>query len=112
MKIVIFEIEPWESAAFEGLERDQELVLEHGRLDAESAANYADADIISTFIYSALDRQVLARFAKLKLVATRSTGFDHIDLDHCAERGVKVANVPSYGETHGGRACLRVAAGA
>lgn len=34
----------------------------------------------------------------MKLIATRSTGVDHIDLESCAEQGIQVANVPSYGE--------------
>jgi len=34
----------------------------------------------------------------LKFIATRSTGFDHIDLDACLKRGIVVSNVPSYGE--------------
>ena len=32
------------------------------------------------------------------LIATRSTGCDHIDLDVCDKRGVGVANVGNYGE--------------
>ena len=35
---------------------------------------------------------------RLKMVATRSTGYDHIDLKAARRRGIAVANVPSYGE--------------
>jgi D-lactate dehydrogenase len=35
---------------------------------------------------------------KLRLIATRSTGFDHIDLDYCRQAGVTVCNVPDYGD--------------
>jgi D-lactate dehydrogenase len=34
----------------------------------------------------------------LKLITTRSTGFDHIDLEKCKKQGITVCNVPSYGE--------------
>lgn len=34
----------------------------------------------------------------LKLITTRSTGFDHIDLTECRRRGILIANVPHYGE--------------
>jgi D-lactate dehydrogenase len=98
MKIVIFEIEPWERQAFEGLEGEHELVYESGQMNATMAERYADADIISTFIHSKLDGDVLRKFSKLKLIATRSTGFDHIDLDTCAEKDITVANVPTYGD--------------
>jgi len=40
----------------------------------------------------------LKRFPHLKFIATRSTGFDHIDLAAAKAHGVTVANVPSYGE--------------
>lgn len=98
MKIVIFEIEPWERDAFEDLQRDHEIVFESRRLSAETADDHADAEIISTFVYSSLDAEVLSKLPKLKLIATRSTGFDHIHLETCAERDIKVANVPTYGE--------------
>lgn len=41
---------------------------------------------------------MLERFANLKLIATRSMGFDHIAIDQCNEQDVKVVNVPTYGE--------------
>ena len=40
---------------------------------------------------------VFDKYPKLKLIATRSTGFDHIDLAEAKVRGVAVASVPSYG---------------
>jgi D-lactate dehydrogenase len=57
-----------------------------------------DADIVSVFIMSRLSAEVVAAFPRLQLVATRSTGFDHVDLAACRERGVLVSNVPFYGE--------------
>ena len=32
------------------------------------------------------------------MIATRSTGYDHIDLDYCRDKGIKICNVPEYGE--------------
>jgi D-lactate dehydrogenase len=98
MKIVIFETEPRESAAFENLKRGHELVLTEERLRADNVAQFADADVVSVFIYSKLGRDVLKKLPALKLIATRSTGYDHIDTRFCAERGVLLSNVPSYGE--------------
>jgi len=98
MKIVIFQIEPWGRQAFEGPEGEHEFVYESGQMNATMAARYVDADIIPMFIHSKLDGGVLRKFSKLKLVATRSTGFDHIELDTRAEKDIKVANVPTYGD--------------
>ncbi len=97
MKIAVYEVEDWERECFEPLRQDHEVAFEPGQLDAETAAEHSDAEIISAFIYSDLSRQVLETFKDLKFIATRSTGFDHIDMDTCDERGIKVANVPSYG---------------
>lgn len=97
MKLAIFEVEEWERQAFAELEKDHELVYSQDRLDTENAGTVADADVVSVFIYSRLDRTLLEGLEKLKLVATRSTGFDHVDLGYCREHGIRVANVPSYG---------------
>ncbi|MBL7053732.1 hydroxyacid dehydrogenase [Patescibacteria group bacterium] len=57
-----------------------------------------DTDILAVFIYSKIDKKVLDALPKLKLITTMSTGFDHIDLVECKKRGIKVCNVPVYGE--------------
>jgi len=56
-----------------------------------------DAEILSVFIYSDLDATLLRRLPQLKMIATRSTGYDQIDMSFCRERGIIVCNVPSYG---------------
>ena len=38
------------------------------------------------------------KIPKLKLIATRSTGFDHIDLEYCKKKSIAICNVPHYGE--------------
>lgn len=57
-----------------------------------------DADIVSVFIYSILDKKNIAALPKLKLIATRSTGFNHVDLKAASSRNISVCNVPFYGE--------------
>lgn len=98
MKIVVFEAEPREAALFEALRDEHELNLVDIPLRAANAAQYADADVVATFIYSALDKAILQQLPSLKLIATRSTGYDHIDTEYCAAHGIVVSNVPSYGE--------------
>lgn len=98
MKMVIFEVEPRDAPAFERLKAQNEVVLVEGPLGAANAAKFPDAEVISTFVYSELNRRVLERLTAVKMIATRSTGFDHIDVAYCAARGVIVSNVPTYGE--------------
>lgn len=99
MKVAVFETEEWEQQACLRLEAAHELSCTPEPLDARTAAAYADAEIVSTFVNSKLGADILARFPSLQLIATRSTGFDHIDLDWCAAHGVAVANVPDYGDS-------------
>jgi D-lactate dehydrogenase len=44
-------------------------------------------------------REMLDELPKLKMITTRSTGYDHIDLKAASEKGIVVCNVPDYG-TH------------
>lgn len=53
---------------------------------------------LCVFIHSRVDAAALERFPALRGVATRSTGFDHIDLATCKARDVTVSTVPRYGE--------------
>lgn len=55
-------------------------------------------EILSVFINSHLSENTLIALPNLKLIATRSTGYDHIDLDYCRKRGITVSNVPVYGD--------------
>jgi D-lactate dehydrogenase len=98
MRAVIFEVEPWETKTFESLQAEHEVEFVREPLTADNASHYADAQIISTFIYSNLGQVVLEQLPHLKLVATRSTGFDHVDTDFCEEKGILLSNVPAYGE--------------
>jgi D-lactate dehydrogenase len=57
-----------------------------------------DTEIVSVFITEKIDGSFLDDHPLIRLIATRSTGCDHIDLDVCDKRGVGVANVGNYGE--------------
>ncbi len=54
--------------------------------------------IVSVFITSNVTKKVLEKFKNLLIVATRSTGYDHIDIASCSERNIKVINVANYGK--------------
>ena len=57
-----------------------------------------NAEVISVFVASQVTRQMIEKMPRLKLIATRSTGYDHIDLETATARGITVVNVPTYGE--------------
>ncbi|WP_309605037.1 hydroxyacid dehydrogenase [Phenylobacterium sp.] len=98
MRITIYEIEEWERSACLALEPAHTLTCREAALSEASVAADSEAEAISTFIWSDLSGPVLRRLPNLKLIATRSTGFEHIDLTHCRQAGITVCNVPDYGD--------------
>ena len=60
---------------------------------------YEETDIISVFITSELSENVLKRFKNLRIIATRSTGYNHIDVKYCTQNNIAVFNVEEYGQT-------------
>jgi len=98
-KIAFFGVKSWER---EIIEREISKLDSFGvgifeqevQNDIELAKKY---DIISPFIYSTLNSDILEKLPNLKMVATRSTGTDHIDCDLCTRKKITVANVPVYG---------------
>jgi D-lactate dehydrogenase len=98
MKIAMFETEQWEQEACLRLTPLHEVTCFRERLDAATASLARDAEAVSVFVNSDLSAAVLDRLPHLRLIATRSTGYDHIDLDQCAAGGIAVCNVPGYGD--------------
>ncbi len=94
MKISFFEVQEWEEQLKNAF---PEATFTDHRIDAENADQYTETELISCFVYSDLSRPVLEKLPHLKCIATRSTGFDHIDTAYCKEKGIIVCNVPEYG---------------
>ncbi len=98
MKITFFEIQGWEKPMIKKALKNHTLKFIKEPLTQENIKLAVDSDIISMFIYTHLDHKILSQLKKLKFIATRSTGFDHIDIKYCKTKKIKVFNVPSYGE--------------
>ena len=100
MKAVFFETAPWERRYLVRAFKDSGLKAEFvpEPLSEATASRARGAAVLSVFIYSPLTRALIERLRGVKLIATRSTGFDHIDLAACRRRNILVSNVPAYGE--------------
>ena len=97
-KIAFLETSDWEREYLKKFPRFIALTdLYEEDLNLENVAKFKDYDLISCFINSQLSKEVLEKLPNLKFIATRSTGFDHLDLNVCKAKGVLVANVPGYG---------------
>src|SRR3990167_8462606 len=94
-KTVFFEVQDWEENLLRNDFPDSQLIKE--KSDVDNAGQFADVELLSSFVYSNLSSEVLQKLQKLKFIATRSTGFDHIDIEYCKKNNIVVANVPEYG---------------
>lgn len=97
LRAAFFEIEDWEK---EYIKRRLKLkldIFEH-ELNEQVLKKIKDIEILSVFIYSKITKELIRKLPKLKLIATMSTGYDHIDAEECKKRKITVCNVPSYGE--------------
>ena len=56
-----------------------------------------DTDILSVFVDTIISRDDIERMKSLKMIATRSTGYDHVDRTASEERNIIISNVPTYG---------------
>ncbi len=97
-KIAFFEIEDWQKDYLKDKMGDCELSFFAEPLSLDNVSSATGCQIISTFIYSQINKDILEKLPDLKMITTRSTGFDHIDIKTAKERGVAVCYVPFYGE--------------
>ncbi len=97
-KVVFFEVESWEKDYLKSQLNDFDLIFLEDKLNSQKLEKISDADILSPFIYSGVDKKVISSLESLKYITTRSTGFDHIDLETCQKENILVSNVPTYGE--------------
>jgi D-lactate dehydrogenase len=98
MKIAFFEATQLEKKYLKLNLKGQTLEFFEDKLTEENMNLAKGYDVISVFIYSKVTKKVLHALPKVKMIATRSTGFDHIDVKECKKLKKCVCTVPSYGE--------------
>lgn len=96
MKIAFFETTPQEELFFKQHLSEHELLFDTAPLNEQYKKSLKDVTIICPFVDSHISANVLATLPNLKLIVTRSTGFDQIDIHAAQERNVVVCNAPIY----------------
>ncbi len=96
--VACFEIEPGEEAYLREQLDGVDLRTSAEPLAVETMDLAQGAAAVSVFIRSHLTAELLGALPTLRFIATRSTGYDHIDLGACQQAGIVVSNVPTYGE--------------
>lgn len=101
MKIYFFGVEDWEKLHIERKLKEKDIKGEFyffkEALTLSNVEKAKDADVISVFIYSKLTRDVIDKMSNLKLIITRSSGYDHIDVKHARSKSIQIAHIPGYG---------------
>ncbi|MBZ1348946.1 MAG: hydroxyacid dehydrogenase [Candidatus Liptonbacteria bacterium] len=97
MKIGFFEIKEKEAKFLRPQLLDHESDFHLSFIDKDHLPEKRNYEIISVFTGSIIDKTVMESFPNLKLIDTRTTGYDHIDLKTAKEKNILVSNVPFYG---------------
>ncbi len=98
MKLIYFAKNNWEEGHVRPLLPGIDISVYVGALQQHKDVQDDTAEAISVFVDSPVGVAELDRFPNLKLIATRSTGYDHIDMEAVRARGIVVCTVPAYGE--------------
>lgn len=98
MKLAFFEIEQWEADYVKEKLPDNELFFTEAKLNKDNLSSQKDFDAVSIFVGSEVKKEVIDTLPDLKLLTTRSTGFDHIDLEALKQKNIKTGYVPGYGD--------------
>jgi D-lactate dehydrogenase len=71
------------------------------RLDPDTAALAKGCDAVCVFVNDDVSAPVVSILAEngVKMIALRCAGYDRVDVKACAEKGIKVARVPTYSPT-------------
>ncbi len=98
MKITFYEIEGWEEKIIRKEFSKEEVALSPEPVSSLHLPKDRESGIISIFVNSRIDAEVLNALPNVRCIAARSTGYDHIDLAECKKRGIAVVYVPGYGD--------------
>jgi D-lactate dehydrogenase len=96
MKIFFFEVTPKDIILLKKEFDSNILEFSTSPLTENYAGITDDIDVISISIDSYITTKVISLFPHLRLIVTRSTGYDHIDLDAARKQDIVVCNAPTY----------------
>ena len=100
MRTVLFSTRRYEKPFFESAntKHGHEIQFLETRLSPESAALGASFETVCPFVNDDVSRPVIKTFAEggVKLLALRSAGYNHVDLEAAAEFNIPVVRVPAY----------------
>lgn len=103
MRIAFFSAQSYERAVFDQvLKRTQyqqlSVTYHESRLSLDTVVLAEGYPLVCGFVCDDISAPVVEKLHSLgtRMIALRSAGFNHVDLDMCRDHGIRVARVPAY----------------
>lgn len=100
IKMLMFDLKKTEKEFLKDYDTsDFDIKYSSGSLTKKTKLSPQECDetmIISVFINSVVNREVLDKFKNLRIVLARSICYNHIDIEECRRRNIAVINVEDY----------------
>ncbi|MFA4975077.1 MAG: NAD(P)-dependent oxidoreductase [Candidatus Paceibacterota bacterium] len=99
MKIAFFSVLKEYQEFFNNSFSKDEVFCFEEKLTKEKLNQIKDFEVVSVFVDSIVDKDIIDNLSNLKFITTRSTGFDHVDYQYAKSKGIAFSNVPVYGSS-------------
>lgn len=100
MKIAFFSTKSYDRTHFESKieESEHSITFFEDALNLQTARLVSGYDAVCIFVNNPMDEPLIEKIADLgvEVIALRSAGFNHVDLDACNKHGLTVYRVPAY----------------
>jgi D-lactate dehydrogenase len=100
MRVALFDTHSYDREAFDVSNADfhHEISFLETRLNAQTAALASGFPAVCAFVNDRLDASTLERLQQVgvRLIALRSAGYNHVDIEAAARLGLPVVRVPEY----------------
>src|SRR4051812_42690508 len=98
MKVFVYSARPYDQPVLEAAAKDHKLLFTNQVLKIDTAQLAIGCKAVALFTCDDASAPVLDKLHEqgIEYVLLRSVGYDHIDLKHASQLGLRVANVPEY----------------
>jgi D-lactate dehydrogenase len=100
MKIIVFSVHNYEKEYFEKINKgfNHTITYVGAHLNAKTAFIAKNHDCVCAFVNDTLNEEVISilKNIEIKLIALRSAGFNHVDLNAAQKYNIKVTRIPAY----------------
>lgn len=100
MKVAVFSSKPYDQKYFENYNENynHKLSFFDTNLNSQTTDLTRKSDAVCVFVNDKLNAEVIQKLADngIRLIALRSAGFNHVDLEAAEKHKIKVTRVPAY----------------